>query len=217
MRDYNALKTRVAEANPSSTSMSAYNPTNSPAACPPVSEDWQVKGEALPPTPDSSLCQCMYDSLSCVAAADLPTQNYSAIFDYICDPSRGNLCAGINGNTSTGVYGAYVGCNATHKLGYALDQYYNSQSKASSACDFGGQAVLKSGSAASSCSAALASASSANAVAATATSGNGAAAATSSSAAVATGPIRSLFALGDLVVGLYVLVAMGVGATMVLL
>lgn len=221
MKNYDTLKSRVAAANPSSTSANAFTPTNSPASCPPVSDNWKVKGEALPPTPDASLCGCMASSVSCGPADNLDSKNYGAIFDFICGSKDGKkLCAGINGDTVSGVYGAYAGCAAKDKLGYVLDQYYQSQNKAAGACDFKGQAVLKSASAASSCTSALASASSANANAATATSGNGAsgpAAASSSSAAVGTGPVRSLFALGDLMIGLYVVVAMGVGASMVML
>jgi hypothetical protein len=48
-------------------------------------------------------------------------------------------------------------------------------------------------------------------------SGGAAGAATSSNAAVAGGPMRGVFGLGELAMGLYVLAAMGVGAGMVLL
>ncbi|KAL2135258.1 hypothetical protein VTI74DRAFT_9243 [Chaetomium olivicolor] len=214
MKNYDALKTKMASVSPTSTEMSAYQPTNSPAACPALSQNWRIKGENLPPTPDSSLCDCMYKSLSCVPADNLQAKDYGDIFGYICSAVPA-ACAGINGNTTSGVYGAYSMCNAKQQLGFVLNEYYNNQNQAKDACDFKGKATLTTASNDSKCSAALASASSANSVAATST--GDAASHTSSSAAFAAGPMRPLFALGDLVVGAYIVVAMGVGATMVLL
>ena len=71
MKDYDTLKTKIAAVNPSSTSQDAYNPTNSPAACPDTGSNWAVKGGSLPPTPDKELCDCMFKSLSCVPAKNL--------------------------------------------------------------------------------------------------------------------------------------------------
>jgi len=214
MKNYNALKTVIAKVDPSGVSMDTYKPTNSPAACPEVGKNWKVKGSTLPPTPNDSLCTCMFNSLSCVPASDLETKNYGDIFDFICGKFP-SLCAGINGNTTSGVYGTYSMCGSKEKLGYVLDQYYKQQKSAKDACGFDGQATLQSANSDSSCKSALASASSANAIAATATSGS--TSETSSNAALASGPMRGGFMLGELAVGLYVVVAMGVGATMVLL
>lgn len=214
MKNYNALKTKIASVNPSSTASSAYTPTNSPAACPVLGNSW-VASNNLPPTPDSNLCACMYTSLQCVPKSGLDVQKYGGIFGFICG-SVPAACAGINGNVTTGVFGAYSFCTDQQKLGYVLDQYYKNQKSAASACDFNGQAVVsKPAAAASSCSASLASASSANSVAATATAAS-TSSASSSNVAVPV-PIKTLFAVGDLAVGLYALVAMGVGAAMVIL
>ena len=220
MKDYDTLKTRLASVQPSSTSMDDYKPTNSPAACPELGEFWKVKGETLPPTPDSTLCDCMFNSISCAPASDLSTKDFGAIFSYICGAAP-DVCAGINGNTTNGVYGAYSMCNAKQKLGYVLDAYYSSQNQASTACDFDGKAVVQQGKAASSCTDSLASASSANAVAATATGADGTSSgsdsAETSKNAASPVPMRNAFVWGDLAVGLYAVVAMGVGASMVLL
>ncbi|KAK3366170.1 Glucanosyltransferase-domain-containing protein [Lasiosphaeria ovina] len=220
LKNYATLSSVIATVSPSSTAMSAYNPTNTPQACPVISNDWRVKGDALPPTPDSNLCDCMFQTLACVPASNLKAESYGDIFGFICgaDPKA---CAGINSNTTTGVFGAYSMCNSTQQLGYVLDQYYNDQKKASDACSFQGQAVLnKAAITQGACSASLASASSANAVAATATSGNGGgggAASTSTSSVAVPMPMKNLFTLGDMAVGLYVIVAMTVGAGMVML
>lgn len=220
MKNYDQLKSKISSVSPTSVEMDAYKPTNSPAACPELSSNWRIKGETLPPTPESSLCDCMFNSLTCVPSDDLSSKSYGDIFGFICDAAP-EACAGINGNTTTGVYGAYSMCGPKQQLGYVLNEYYNSQNQAQDACDFKGKATVTKPQDDSKCSAALESASSANSVAATATSGpdgtGDAASETSSNAAVAAGPMRPLFALGDLAVGAYVAVAMGVGATMVLL
>lgn len=213
-QDYAPLSTRLAAVNPSSTSSKDYKPTNSPQACPGISANWKVKGNALPPTPDENLCECMFKSLSCVPDPDLDKEDYGEIFGFICgeDPKA---CAGIAGNTENGVYGAYAGCSAKHQLGYVLDAYYKGQNEASSACDFKGKAVVtKAANADGGCKASLASASSANEVAATATSGGSSASSSSFASPIAQ---RSFFSVGDLAVGLYAIMAMGVGAGMVLL
>lgn len=215
-KDFAPLSTRMASIKPSSTAMDAYTPTNSPQACPAISDDWKVKGDILPPTPDQNLCDCMFKSLSCVASSRLDVEDYGDIFKYVCGETP-KACAGISGNTTTGVYGAYSMCNATQQLGYVLDSYYKSQKSAAGACDFDGQAVVvKAASANEGCSASLSSASSANSVAATAT-GAGSGSAAKSSNFAAPVPMRQAFAMGDLAVGLYVVVAMGVGAGMVML
>lgn len=214
MKNYNALKTKLASVSPSSTASSAYTPSNSPAACPALTENW-VASNNLPPTPDSTLCDCMFSSLSCVPKSGLDEEDYGAIFDYICDADK-SACVGISGNVTSGVFGAYSMCGSKEKLGYVLDAYYKNQNRASTACDFKGQAVVtKAASPQGTCSKALSSASAVNSQAATATAPSGGSAKSSNIAAPI--PMKNAFTIGELAVGLYVIVAMGVGAGMVLL
>lgn len=220
LADYNKLKTRVVSATPSGTSSAAYTPTNSAASCPALSDTW-VANKVLPPTPDDSLCTCMYNSVGCVPASSLKTKAYADIFDYICGENS-ELCAGINGNATTGVYGAYSMCTQKQKLAYVLDQYYKDQDSASTACDFDGQATTQEASSASSCKSALASASSVNAVAATASAGTETTSTSSSSASgdsfgnPAAG-IGRLFSVGEFAIGAYLVAAIGAGAGMIFL
>ncbi|KAK3328544.1 putative beta (1-3) glucanosyltransferase gel3p [Cercophora scortea] len=218
LKDYDTLKTRIASVKPSSTSMDAYTPTNSPAACPDVSKNWAVLGEELPPTPDSTLCECMYNSLTCVPADSVPDKQFGALFNVAC--GKEGVCAGISANTTTGVYGAFSMCSAKQQLAYAMDTYYKSLDEAADACNFGGKGVInKDTQVASSCSSGLASASAVNSVAATATAGTSSSggAATSSKSFASPLQMQNLLTMGDMAVGLYVAVAMGVGAGMVLL
>ncbi|KAK4138474.1 carbohydrate-binding module family 43 protein [Trichocladium antarcticum] len=219
MKDYDTLKTRLASVQPSTTSMDDYKPTNSAASCPELGKHWKVKGETLPPTPDSTLCDCMFESISCAPAADLSPKDFGSMFGYICGEAP-DLCTGIHGNTTNGVYGAYSMCNSKQQLGYVLDAYYASQDQASTACDFKGKAVVQDGKKNSKCDDMLASASKANEFAATATgadNSSGAGAAETSESVASPVPMRNAFVWGDLVIGLYAVVAMGVGASMVLL
>jgi len=218
-KDFAPLATVMAKVDPKGIDESSYTPTNSPQACPDVSSNWKVTGDALPPTPDEKLCDCMYKTLSCVPSRDLSPKDYGPIFGYICG-AKGNSCAGITANTETGVYGAFSMCNPQQKLGHVLDAYYRSQNSASGACDFDGQAVIQKKAAAdASCKDGLASASAQNSIAATATSGSSGAGATAakSSNFAAPVPMKNLFTMGDMAIGMYLVVAMGVGAGMVLL
>ncbi|KAL7806620.1 family 72 glycoside hydrolase [Trichoderma gracile] len=222
LKDFSALQTQVTKADPKGVDADDYKPTNKPASCPALTDDWQAIN-SLPPTPDASLCSCMQSSLSCVHSKDLDTKDFGDIFGFICGKSP-EVCAGINGDPSTGVYGAYSMCEDAAKLDYVLDAYYQSQKKASTACDFNGQAQVVSPKAASTCSAALASASAINKQAATATAPVGAGstsgskgAATSTNAAVAGRPVAHLLSMGEISIALYMGVAMLAGGAMIAL
>ncbi|KAI1330181.1 family 72 glycoside hydrolase [Xylariaceae sp. FL0255] len=215
MKNYGVLESKLAAAKPSSTSMATYNPTNSAAACPAISDTWEASSD-LPPTPDSSLCDCMFSSLECGPAKDLEESDYGSMFSYICS-SDATACAGIKQDAESGVYGPYSMCNPKEQLGHVLNAYYANQQKSSTACDFKGKAqVMGSPSVAASCTAALAKASAAVEVAATATAPS-AGATDSDSAAPGLMPRGPVITMGGAAIGLYILVAMGVGAAMVVL
>jgi len=123
--------------------MSAYNPTNSPQACP--TEDgssWAAKATPLPPSPNPALCSCMYQSLGCVVAPNTDASDFEDLFGTVCGYGAA-ICAGIAANSTTGTYGAYGMCNDTEKLGFAFNNYYAGQSSSASACDFSGAATVQ--------------------------------------------------------------------------
>jgi 1,3-beta-glucanosyltransferase GAS1 len=214
MSNYEVLSTKLASVAPSSTSMAAYTATNTAQACPAVGDSWQA-AEALPPTPNRDLCECMYASLSCQPAASLSSDDYGDIFDYVC-ANDADACSSIKHDEATGVYGPYVGCNSTQQLGAVLQAYYENQNSASTACDFKGSATINSEPASNStCKTLMDAASSSAAIAATAT-GSGS---TSTSTANFAAPVRveRLMTIGDVAIGMYMMVAAGVGAAMVYL
>ena len=223
MKNFQKLKEQHAKADPKRVDESDYSASGDRETCPEIGDVWRASSN-LPPTPDEDLCDCMVAASSCVATDDLDVKDFGDIFDDICG-QPGNLCAGISGNATTGVYGAYHGCSDRAKLAHILDVYYQAQNEAFDACDFDGAATTQEPSAASSCDDALASASSINEEAATATSpldnasstgGSGSGSGNDEGAAFTSTPI-SRISLGNFAVGLYMVVAMGVGALMVAL
>ncbi|EFY92020.1 hypothetical protein J3458_019001 [Metarhizium acridum] len=219
LKDFDALKNKVKAATPKTVDESDYKPGGKMNECPKLTDNWQAN-KALPPTPDKSLCSCMAKSRACVPKPGLSGDKFGDMFGYICNTSPGS-CAGINANATTGVYGAYSMCSDEEKLAYVLDAYYNSQKKAKDACDFDGSAQTQSANSDASCSKALEEASETNKKVATATGpvggGNAKATSSSDSFAVHGAPVARILAIGDLAVGLYMLVALGVGAGMVAL
>lgn len=219
-KDYAALKKRVNAAHPKGVEESDYKASGNAAECPEQTEKWKASSD-LPPTPDNDLCDCMVASRSCVPAKGLKEKSFGALFGYICGEDD-SLCKGINGNASTGIYGAYSMCSDAAKLAFVLDAYYASQDSASTACDFEGKATTQKAASNGTCSDSLAAASSLNDEVATATaaiggSSTGGAEEDDDSFGVHSASVARVFSLGDFAVGAYLLVAGVVGGGMILL
>ena len=131
--------------SPSGVNSNSYTPSHTAAqSCPTVGSAWEA-ATALPPTPNSELCSCMYDALACVPSNQVSEADVGTLFGVVCGLGN-SVCAGIAANGSTGDYGAYGMCNSTQQLGWALDQYYLQQQASgngASACDFSGSASTK--------------------------------------------------------------------------
>lgn len=141
--DFNHLKTQIAKVSPSATQMSNYVPSNTAAeACPTEYVNWTAAATPLPPTPNTMLCSCMYSTLNCAVADDVSDTKLESLFNTVCGLDT-QACAGIKLDAKSGQYGAYSMCAAKEKLGFAFNQYYKSQGKASRACDFNGAATIQ--------------------------------------------------------------------------
>ncbi|GFP59596.1 1,3-beta-glucanosyltransferase ARB_07487 [Trichoderma asperellum] len=138
LKDFAALQNQIQQISVKGVQMADYKPSNVPEDCPTVNATWQ-SSDKLPPTPNTDACSCMVKAAQCVVANSTDASDYGKIFDYICGSDQ-TLCDGINGNTSTGVYGGYSMCGDQAKLTYVLNQYYQKQNKDSTACDFNSSA-----------------------------------------------------------------------------
>lgn len=133
------------------------SPPNTPAqstltvtdgTCPTAENATFQASTTLPPTPDESVCNCVYqNALSCVVNAATARQPIvvGALLDYACSllgsSGGGASCTAIGGNGTTGTYGPLEYCSPAIKLSYVFSAYYEEQSRSPSACDFGGNAT----------------------------------------------------------------------------
>ena len=222
--DFSALSTQIAKVTPTGVQSASYSPTNSAQACPSVDSTWEAKN-VLPPTPNTQLCGCMMQNLTCVAKSNLDNQTSTTQFSYVCDPNNGNYCEGINANATTGVYGAYSMCNATERLSWAFNQFYLNQTannkQNTSPCDFKGAAQKQSPKANGNCQALVSQAGPAgtgtvtSSPSGTGSSNGGSSSSTTKSAAGSVTVPR--FDFGMLQLAAYVTVAGLVGAGMIML
>ncbi|KFA69142.1 hypothetical protein S40285_00049 [Stachybotrys chlorohalonatus IBT 40285] len=224
MDSFEFLAREHANANPTRVQADDYESDfTTPSDCPARSDHWEAH-QVLPPTPDRDLCECAVAASLCGPSGELEDEEMQSIFDFICENDAA-ACAGINHNATTGVYGAFSMCGQRHKLAYVMGAYYESQNQAADACDHGGLGEVKTNTAESSCEEPLASAAAVNEEAATATEGTPRPTGTGSgsndedgeSFGAPSAVFTRVFALGDVAVGLYMLVAGAAGAAMVML
>jgi hypothetical protein len=209
LADFTAYSSQMAQIAPTGVNSGSYNPTNTAAACPSVQlGTWEAASSPLPPVANQQLCSCMVNSLGCVVKSSVDPDSYGALFNQVCGYGS---CAGILADAVNGTYGAYGMCNATEQLSFAFNQYYNTQKKVSTACDFGGNANTKSaGSSSGTCGALISQAGTAG----TGTVSSSPSSTKKSAAGAVTVP---RFNIGIFSLGLYVTVAGAFGAGMILL
>lgn len=211
----------MAKVTPKGTSSAAYNPSNSPQACPTIGSSWEAVTK-LPPSPNTASCDCMVSNLTCVAKGGLSDDDIEDQFAYLCSPELGNTCRGILANASTGNYGAWSMCSATQRLSWAFNQYYLNQTatntRNNNPCDFSGTARKVTPKLSDSCRGVVNQAGAAgtgavtNAPTATGGSGKG-----SSSSGAANALTIPTFDVALLKMGLYVFTTMAIGAGIVLM
>ncbi|PVV03299.1 hypothetical protein BB560_002231, partial [Smittium megazygosporum] len=129
------FKQALTGVSPSGVKMSSYNPSGTPEQCPSTSDTWKVDPSALPPTPSTEVCTCMYDSLSCIIKNDTVISSKGDSDTLLSDSCTGNVdCSPIMYDTAKGVYGSFVFCDNSYRLSYALNGYYSSNGKSEAAC-----------------------------------------------------------------------------------
>ncbi|CAH01681.1 1,3-beta-glucanosyltransferase GAS1 [Kluyveromyces lactis] len=139
LADYSYYSEEINSISPTYAQSASYTPTSTSLACPATGRYWKAATD-LPPTPNEDLCECMSSSLTCVVADDVDSDDYQALFDYICGEID---CTAITSNGTTGEYGSYSFCNSKDQLSFVMNLYWIDQDQSSSACDFEGKASLK--------------------------------------------------------------------------
>ncbi|KAJ5901410.1 hypothetical protein N7504_007404 [Penicillium tannophilum] len=222
MSDFKYYSSQINSADPSSTSKSAYTPTNTVLmSCPTEdSSAWEAKASPLPPAADESLCTCIYDASACVADSSLTSAKLGKLLGVVCGYTD---CGGIESNGTTGKYGAYSMCGVKDQLAFALNKYYSEQDESATACSFDGSASTKATTAATgTCSSQIKEAGTAGTgtvtTEATATADSSSSSSTSSSSSAgAPASIHQSVAFGSLQVGAYAAIALLTGMGMILL
>lgn len=139
LNDYSYLSVAIHSVSPSGVNSNSWKPSNTATrACPASTlSNWKA-ATALPPTPNDGICQCMYDSLSCIVASKVDVKDYETLFDYVCSEVS---CDGINANGTSGTYGSYSFCSPAEKLSFVLNLYYEKVGN-NAGCSFSGSATL---------------------------------------------------------------------------
>jgi len=223
--DFTALSKQLASATPTGTASADYTAANTVAqACPATGTAWAASSN-LPPIANADVCSCMVSSLSCIANTGISGNESATLFSTVCGLDN-SACDGITANATTGVYGAYSMCDAYSQLSFAFNQYYTSQNKASTACDFNGNAKTQTGSTSSSCKSLLNQAGTAGTgTVTTAPTGTGSSSDTSSGSSSSSTTTKSAagaviiprFDMGLLQLSAYIVVAGMAGAGMIVL
>ena len=215
--DFTALSSQLAAVTPSGVVMDQYTPTNTvPSSCPTVGSAWQA-ASALPPTPDSALCDCMAQAVGCTVAQSVSDEEIGELFGIVCG-LPGDPCAGVTASPSNGTYGAYAMCEGRQQLAFALDTYDRQQRAAGNqdGCSFSGSATRQSAVATGTCSSRIEEVG--DGTSPTPTSGSsGSGSGSTSRGAAAAGMTQASFNIGSMQVGIYAACAVLSGVGMILL
>lgn len=218
MKDFTSYSNHIATASPTGTNKASYTPTNTALqVCPTVDSTWLAEATPLPPTPDSTLCDCIANQAACVVSDSVKEAKYGTLLGVVCGMTD---CGGLHSNATTGKYGAYSMCGVKDQLAFALNKYYDEQDKDASACSFSGSAKTQATTKATgTCSAQIKEAGTAGtgtvSTEATATSGSGSSS-TSSSFASPIG-LHSSASFGSFQVAAYIATALLAGVGMIAL
>lgn len=221
MKDFTSYSNQIASATPTGTNKASYTPTNTALqSCPTVGSSWLAHASPLPPTPDSSLCGCIYDESACVVSDDVKEAKYGTFLGVVCGYTD---CGGLESNATTGEYGAYSMCGVKDQLAFALNKYYSEQNEHATACSFSGSATTKATTAATgTCSSQIKEAGTAGTgtvtTGATATAGSDSSSSSSTSSSFASpASLHSSVSFGSFQIAAYVATALLAGVGMIAL
>jgi hypothetical protein len=150
-QDFDNLSSQMQKVTATGVNSADYKVTTTVGrSCPPTGSDWMANSK-LPPSPNSDLCECMYQSLECIPVDGLSEKKITEVYDYLYGlKAKGKIDAvsGVYSNGTEGVYGAYSMCNAKQRVAWAMDRYAKKNGGAS-ACGFQGKGTSKAATSAS--------------------------------------------------------------------
>ncbi|OQE20468.1 hypothetical protein PENSTE_c013G03480 [Penicillium steckii] len=154
-QDFDNLSSQMKKVSATGVNSADYKvSTTVGRSCPTVDSNWMAASK-LPPSPNSDLCECMYDSLECVPADDISNKDIKNTYNYLYglkQKGKVDAVSGVYSNATEGTYGAYSMCNAKQRLAWAMNRYAK-KAGGSDACDFDGKGKSRSAkSATGSCS-----------------------------------------------------------------
>ncbi|PVU91526.1 hypothetical protein BB559_004085, partial [Furculomyces boomerangus] len=155
MSDYENLKDAYSSSVVNTTNTKRYTvEKRSFSECPKTSKTWR-SGSKLPPTPNSSICSCMMNSLKCSLDPDsvLLDKNPpdSQMSERMMDPAKEKVmgsiiddicgkidCKGIEYDTVSGVYGEFSFCSEIERAAWAINENFMLLKQSQKACTFNG-------------------------------------------------------------------------------
>lgn len=138
LEDFNIVRLRLVENVPRGTLReNAVGHHTRSLVCPATSDTWRLTPR-LPPTPDSSMCECLQATLSCVVTPYFSVHETDLLTD-VCQKTD---CLEITSDASTGRYGKFASCNMRQRTSYALDKHWHESNKDPSSCNFDDRATL---------------------------------------------------------------------------
>jgi hypothetical protein len=169
---FSAISSQVAQIKPSSTAMTEYTPTGTAhSLCRSAvkvtsfldkdhiatSTTVMHFGTILPSKPDSTLCNCMMESLGCIQSHETFQQDDESrnnqtyqedermtvqerLQDKFCFQNE-TWCLGSTSKVAASRYGAFIGCNATERVSWTMNQLYRSRGNNTAACTSAGGLV----------------------------------------------------------------------------
>ncbi|KAJ5833906.1 1-3-beta-glucanosyltransferase gel4 [Penicillium riverlandense] len=220
--DYKFLSEEIKSATPTGVNSADYTVTDTQgSSCPATNSDWLAAPTNLPPSPNTDLCECMFNSLTCVPKdGTSQAELIKNAFNYLYGQTNAiDYVAGVIHNGTTGQYGAYAMCNPQQQAGWAMNKYYEQHGKNGKACDFSGIGTTKAVTSASgSCATSMSSIGpeGTNSVSGGPVASGGVAATTTSGIAAPYNVHQAVY-IGNWQVGAYIVTAVISGVSMIML
>ncbi|CUM62506.1 uncharacterized protein PRCAT00000057001 [Priceomyces carsonii] len=101
-------------------------------------ENHWYASNSLPEKPDSSKCECLQSTLSCILTPYMEVHETS-ILNELCSVID---CSDIEADGLKGKYGRFSDCSIKQKISYALNKHYLTNDRRRASCEMSGRGIL---------------------------------------------------------------------------